>query len=170
MVINKEKVIPIALTVSIIIVGVLPLFFYQKSMEINLKEECLKAIINAIKIEINRHREWLDTPDIENKEEILNRLNQLKTDLEKYENMKVEEYMIPEKREVIGWIEEPYKMDTLLYIENMTRSGPFYHIVGIRENSTIEPKKKYLMTIHLVYLRYYPFESYYVYVYKYKEI
>jgi len=36
-----------------------------------------------------------------------------------------------------------YEIDTLLYIENMTRSGPFYHIVGIRGNSTIEPNKKY---------------------------
>jgi len=64
------------------------LFFYQKSIEINLKEECLKTTINAIKIKINRHQEWLDTPGIEDKEEILNRLNQLKADLEKYENRK----------------------------------------------------------------------------------
>ncbi|RDD52326.1 hypothetical protein BA065_02340 [Nanoarchaeota archaeon NZ13-N] len=170
MVINKEKVISIALILSIVIVGILPLFFYQRFMETSLKKECLKATINAIKIEINRHREWLEAPDVENREEVLSRLNKLTADLERYENMKIEEYVIPEKREVIGWIEGPYEIDTLLYIENMTRSGPFYHIVGIRGNTTIKPNKKYLMTIYLVYPRYYPFESYYVYVYKYKEI
>ncbi|RIB35424.1 MAG: hypothetical protein BXU00_01500 [Candidatus Nanoclepta minutus] len=165
--VNKKEIIDIALIISIIIVGMLPLFFYQGFMEASLKKECLKATINAIKIEINRHLEWLETSDVENRGEILNRLNQLIVDLEKYKDMKIEEYTIPEKREVIGWIEGSYKMDNLLYIENMTRSGPFYHIVGIRGNATIEPNKKYLMTIYLVYPRYYPFESYYVYVYKY---
>jgi len=66
-------------------------------MEADLKRECLNATINAIKIEINRHQEWLATPDVENKEEILNRLNRLTSDLERYENMKIEEYTIPEK-------------------------------------------------------------------------
>ena len=136
-----------------------------------LKEACINATIRGIELDIERHQKWLET-GAESREEIESRLNQLQMDLEKYKNIQLQDYKLPEKKEVIGWVNQPCTENTILQIENMTRSGPFYHIVGIKgeDYTAIKPKTKYRMTIYLVYPRYYPFSSYYIYIDDYEQI
>jgi len=140
-----------------------------------LKKDCIAAAICGIDLEIVNHQKWIDMHkkgevDGEDLPEIGGRLNRLKADLEKYQKMKLDHYVIPEKRVEIAWISanEPLGDNSILYVENMSMSGPWYHLVGIRGNnySVIQPDTKYLMNIYLVYPRYYwTMPSYYVYVF-----
>ncbi|RKY30699.1 MAG: hypothetical protein DRP67_04015 [Candidatus Omnitrophota bacterium] len=143
-----------------------------------LKRDCINATIRAIELEIERHQKWLKipkenlTPGAEPREKIAERLKRLKKDLLKYKNMKIEDYKLPPKKEVIGWVHHPCKEGTLLRIKNMTRSGPFYHIVGIKGGNydVIKPRVKYKMTIYLLYPRHYPFFNYYIFIENYEKI
>ena len=138
----------------------------------NLKEACINATIRGIELDIERCQEWLKLPEeeltegAEPREKIESRLNQLKAELEKYKNIQLQDYKLPEKREVIGWVNQPCKENTILQIEGMTRSGPFYHVVGVKGDNygIIKPQIKYQITIYLVYPRYYPFSNYYIYI------
>jgi len=140
-----------------------------------LKKNCIAAAICGIDLEIVKHQKWIDMRkkgEVDDKDlpEIEGRLNRLKADLEKYQKMKLDLYVIPEKREEIAWIStnEPLGDNSILYVENMSMSGPWYHLVGIRGNnySVIQPDTKYLMNIYLVYPKYYwTMPSYYVYVF-----
>lgn len=143
-----------------------------------LKKDCIAATIRGIESEIVKHQKWIEmrkkgeVNDIDLLE-IEDRLKRLKADLEKYQKMRIDLYELPEKIETKAWISanEPLGEDSILYIENMSKSGPWYHLVGIRGNNynVIQPDTKYLMTIYLVYHRYYwTMPSYYVYIYEYK--
>ena len=132
-----------------------------------LKENCIYAAMNGILADVNRIKVWLKNSDNLGKDkinELKANLSELNNMLEKYKTMPVSQYNLPEKREIIGWINE--KGSTLLYSERMSRSGPFYHIAGIYSGTLneLEPKVKYKMTIYLVHRRIYPFPDYYVYV------
>lgn len=140
-----------------------------------LKKDCIAAAICGIDLEIVKHQKWIDMRkkgevDDKNLPEIEGRLNRLKADLEKYQKMNLDLYVIPENREVKAWISanEPLGDNSILYVENMSMSGPWYHLVGITGNnySVIQPDTKYLMNIYLVYPKYYwTMPSYYVYVF-----
>lgn len=140
-----------------------------------LKKDCIAAAICGIDLEIVKHQKWIDMRkkvDVDDKDlpEIEGRLNRLKADLEKYQKMKLDLYVIPEKRQEIAWISanEPLGDNSILYVENMSESGPWYHIVGIKGNNytVIQPDTKYLMNIYLAYPKYYwTMPSYYVYIF-----
>jgi|LGOV01.1.fsa_nt_gb hypothetical protein len=144
----------------------------------DLKKDCIAATIHGIKLEIVKHQKWIDMRkkgEVDDKDlpEIEGRLKRFETDLEKYQKIKFDIYEIPEKRIVKAWISanEPLGNNSILYVENISESGPWYHLVGIRGNnySVIQPDTKYLMTIYLVYPRYYwTMPSYYVYIFEYK--
>jgi len=184
---NKKIIIEI-LVVGIILVSGLWILIdqiYPQTQEglittktTDLKEACVNATIRGIELDIERCKKWLKIPEeeltegAEPREKIESRLNQLQMDLEKYKNIQLQDYELPEKREVIGWVNQPCTENTILQIENMTRSGPFYHIVGIKgeDYTVIKPKTKYRMTIYLVYPRYYPFPNHYIYIDDYEQI
>lgn len=144
----------------------------------DINKECLQATIKAINLEIERFQEWLKMPEKNlsqgalSKKDIKYKLDKLKADLIKYKNLKIKNYKCPKKKEVIGWIEQPYKENILLYTKNMSRSGPFYHILGIHDNNFIfiKPNIKYKMKIYLIYPRFYPFPSYYIFIERFKPI
>lgn len=97
------------------------------------------------------------------------RIEELKAELEKYRAMNPERYTLPEKKTVTVFVNEPYKEGSILELENMTKSGPFYHLAGIRDDDyqALKTGLKYTMTIYPVYKRDYvlPFAvNYYVYV------
>ena len=119
-------------------------------------------------MDIERLQQWLNELELdeERRRTIEEKLDQLRSDLEKFKSIRLEEYELPERREVVGWINEGCKPGVLLEVENMSRSGPFYHITGIvgEDFSIMEPRVRYYMSIYLVYPRYYPFPSFYVYV------
>ena len=140
-----------------------------------LKKDCIAAAICGIDLEIVIHQKWIDMRkkgEVDDKDltEIEGRLNRLKADREKYQKMKLDDYVIPEKREVKVWISanEPLGDNSILHLENMSESGPWYHLVGIKGNNytVIQPDTKYLTNIYLVYPRYYwTMPSYYVYIF-----
>jgi len=178
---SKIKILIGVLVVVIISVCGLWILIQENSITTkttDLKKACINATIRAIELEIGRCKKWLEIPEEEltegakSREEIESRLNQLQIDLEKYKNIQLHDYELPEKIEIIGWVDKPCTENTILQIEDMTRSGPFYHIVGIKggDYAVIKPKTKYRMTIYLVYPRYYPFPSYYIYIDDYKQI
>lgn len=171
-----------ALTIVIVLIVIVLLGLLIERLVVNtasskimsLKNGCLQATIKAIELEIGRFQKWLEIPEEERgaesitKEEIEARLKNLQADLEKYKNMKVEDYTLPEKVEVVADINE-LKEGDFLEIEGLSRSGPFYHVVGIvGDDYTAIKKGKYALTLYLVYPRYYPFTSFYVYIADYK--
>ncbi|RLF57567.1 MAG: hypothetical protein DRN27_07530 [Thermoplasmata archaeon] len=144
----------------------------------SLKESCINATIRGIELEIQRYLQWLEIPNEERtnvsttREEHEALLNNLYLELEKFMNIQLQDYEITKNKTVIGWVNENCTEDSSLHIENMSKSGPFYHITGIIENdySNIKPETKYNMTIYLVYPRSYPFPSYYIYIDKFNQI
>ena len=179
-------ILSILMTVSFL--GCLKDQIYLKNEEIDitsnktdiedLKKDCIAAAIRGIELEIVKHQKWIDMRkrgevDGEDLPEIEERLKMLKTDREEYKKMKLDLYEIPEKRIVKAWIgaNEPLGDNSILYVENISESGPWYHIVGIRgdDYEVIQPDTKYSMSIYLVYPRYYwTMPSYYVYIFEYK--
>ena len=174
----KKIIIGILVTGIVVVAGLWINQTYSQTQEVpsvatetrSLKEACINATIRGIELDIRVHQKWLEIPEeeltegAESREKIRSRLNQLKVELEKYKNIQLQNYELPEKREVIGWVNQPCTEDTILQIEDISRSGPFYHVMGImgEDYSVIEPQIRYGMTIYLVYPRYYPFPSYYI--------
>lgn len=143
---------------------------YENGDEI-LKGNCITAAIRGIKLEIDRNKGWLEyakkRQETERIEKINERLMHLERELSKYKNMPLENFILPKKIETIAWIKEECCENSILYIEQMSRSGPWYHITGIKGNnlSIIQPNTNYLITFYLVYPREYAWmPSYYVYI------
>lgn len=128
---------------------------------IKLKEACLAATITAIELEIKRHDLVYEmqpkptgAPPLAN---FLQDLDVLKADLSKYKAMKAEDYVLPQKVTATGWVSEKAADNTILYVENMSKSGPWYHLAGVLEGyyGIMEPEKKYEVTFYPVYPRSY---------------
>jgi len=173
----RKVLLVVIILIVIVLLGLLieRLVVHTASSRImSLKRGCIQATIKAIELEIERHQKWLEIPEEElspgatPKEEIEARLKNLQADLEKYKNMKVEDCTLPEKLEVVADVTK-LKEGDFLEIEGLSRSGPFYHVVGIvGDDYTAVKKGKYNLTLYLVYPRYYPFPSFYVYIADYK--
>jgi hypothetical protein len=146
-----------------------------------LKRKCIDAAIRGILLDKKRLMNWINNYDETSLtdgaisiEEMRNKLANLEAELAKYENITLESYQLPEKKDLVAWIAyEKGNEDTQIYFEHQSRSGPFYHITGINGNDyeiiesntdLWEPKNKYLMEIYLAYPRYYPFPNYYIYI------
>lgn len=139
-----------------------------------LQEACIKATVRAIDMEIKTYERKLDTAqngpgDSSNIPVFKKRIAELKTELEKYRAMNPDSYTPPEKKTVTVTVGQPYQEGSILGLDNMTKSGPFYHLAGIRgdDYKTLKTGQKYTMTIYPVYKRDYvlPFAAnYYVYV------
>jgi hypothetical protein len=95
-----------------------------------------------------------------------NRIIELKAEREKYLGMDPAAYTLPEKKTVIVKGSQPVKKGSFLELVDMSRSGPFYHLAGIKNNdySALKTGRRYILTIYLVYPRDYFFPSSYVYV------
>ncbi|NCD10224.1 MAG: hypothetical protein EOL98_12540 [Negativicutes bacterium] len=126
-----------------------------------LKEACLAATITAIELEIKRHDLVYEmqpkptgAPPLAN---FLQDLSVLKADLSKYKSMKAEEYLLPQKVTVTGWVSEKAADDSILYVDGMSKSGPWYHLAGVLDGyyGIMEPEKKYEVTFYPVYPRSY---------------
>ncbi|MCD6568852.1 hypothetical protein J7K70_01750 [bacterium] len=190
MFIKDGKIIIWVLVIGIIILGGGLWFLNNRSRSSSLevvsnmteatvfKKALVNAAIRGIELDIKRIQKWLEAPEEELTEGALRRkdlefrLSQLESELKKYKNMRLQDYKPPEKRDVVGWVNDACVENTLLHTENMSRSGPFYHIVGIKGGnwSDIKPKVKYKMSIYLVYPRFYPFPDHYIYISSYKQL
>lgn len=154
-----------------------PVLFSQGLQDLSLAQDLIRATIFALESEIQRYAE-MDSEDKEQKIALLSR------DLERFRNMSPSEYrlsgeegvvylgqfgvlMPPEVREVEVRT-PPQGLGDILEVVGMTRSGPFYHVAGIRggDFSRFSPSQCYRMTVYLVFRReYFAFiPNYYVYI------
>lgn len=136
-----------------------------------VKQACIDAALSGIKLDIQRLKAYLLQQDLENRQEVESAYKKLEEDLKKYSNMKAEEYELPKPIKIKGYLGESYVPDSIIYLEQQNKSGPFYHAVKIMKNrgSEIVPKEVYTFTVYPVYKRYYPFESWYVFVSDFKK-
>ncbi len=93
----------------------------------------------------------------------------LKDELAHTSQMAPSDFALPPKEIVHITVTQPYTYGSMLEVDNITRSGPFYHVTGITNDdfSLLEPGKKYALAIYVVRPRDYvlPFaENAYVYV------
>jgi len=150
-----------------------------EDQNLELRAELINATLSAISMEIVRYQKRED----EQKEEKINYLREM---LDIFQNMKPEEYVLegqgrmielfngefgvlmpPELREV-EIIAPPCEVGSILEVVGMTRSGPFYHVAGVRGNNFDEFKDRtrYRLKIYLVYKREYLWNipDYYAYI------
>ncbi len=139
--------------------------------ETELKQACMAAAVTAIQTEISRHEKWLafrnQQGDSQGVKELEDSLALLRADLEKYRHMDVAAYVLPEKVVTPAWVENLAAEDTLLHIDMMTKSGPFYHLAGVTggDYTVLQVNTRYNMTFYRVYPRsYWNMNSDYIYV------
>lgn len=159
--------------------------------QLELKKACLKATVEAIKLEIQRYQGWIDWKQQHGEQDELSDLHQsmekLQADLERYLAMKPEEYVLPgkatadsavttfldqkflpEKITTTAWVSDKQPgSNSILYVNGMSRSGPWYHAAGILDDNyaAAKPGVKYQMTFYTVYPRQYGWmHSAYVYI------
>ncbi len=168
-----------------------------KDNERETKKGCIKATINAIRMEIEAYGQRLKLAargvgPAGNAEKFKKRIAALKSELKEFKNIKPENYALspekgregkldifdrlqeigpirpPEKKEISIFADRRCRDGSILDVEGMTRSGPFYHVAGVvnGDYSRIKPNRAYKLTIYLVYKRdYFGFiPDYYVYI------
>jgi|GEM_PF-1729884 len=150
-----------------------------EEQNLELKSELIKATLGAISMEIDRYEKRED----EQKEKKIDYLEKM---LDIFENMKPEEYLLEGQERVINLFDEkfgvlmppefreveivvpPSGIGSILEVVGMTRSGPFYHVAGVKGNNldVFKTQTRYKLEIYLVYKREYAWNipDYYVYI------
>jgi hypothetical protein len=143
-----------------------------------LKIACLEAAIEGIKAEISRHQDWIDLrkqgqtdsqdlPDLESK------MSLLKADLEKYRSLGPNDYQPSEVIKLKAWVDGRAEANAILHIEEISRSGPWYHLAGVKgdDYNVLKPGIKYMMSFYKVYpTSYFNMVSSYVYLAEFQEV
>jgi hypothetical protein len=133
----------------------------QKDKNEIVKQACLKATITAIKMEIERWQRWngqrTNNPDAEGLPMLEEELVKLQADLEKYQKMKVHDYGLPLQTATKAWVGETAKDGSILYVDRMSKSGPWHHLAGIvgDDYSVLQPDVRRKVTFYPVYKRSY---------------
>lgn len=160
--------VPVALTVA-------GLFICRplNADEDALKRACIDATVRAISMEIRNYEQKLLAAQCgpgnpANVPVFRNRLSELNTELTRFRGMKPKDYTLPEKKTVAVLVNQALQDGSLLEIDDMTKSGPFYHLAGISgdDYGALKTGRKYTMTIYPVYKKDYVLPlavSYYVY-------
>ena len=130
-----------------------------KPTDVELKQACLRATLKAIDSEIERHQAWLKQGgNPKNISEYKKELARLNADKRKYQEMKPDDYVLPEKRILTGEY-----TGQIYNFEGQSRSGPFYHVIA--SANSLKNGKKYEFEFYSVYRRsYWNMPNYYVYV------
>ena len=154
---------------------------------------CLNATIKAIKMEISKYNTWLQTANDSNKESYQNAIEYLQEELKKYESMKPEDYKVGSAFHYIPGITigsygrrhlpkpDPVELKEawsrgnlpgIIDYKGMSRSGPFYIVVGVKggDFSAIKPGIHYRMKLVPIMPESYPFPSNYVCVESFEEV
>jgi hypothetical protein len=141
-----------------------------------LTEDLLDATVTACQLEIERYQIRLaaaeKTGDGEKAAQWKKDIEDLRQELARLQAMTPAEYpagagsvipgrpgpFIPAvKEEISVTVKNGYSFGALLDLDNATRSGPFYHLAGIRGGCTcvLKAGRQYKMTVYLVYRREY---------------
>lgn len=115
-----------------------------------LKKTCLQATITAIKMELSHYKGGINQ---KNNSEESSKVKALKDDLEEYQKMDVSDYTLPYKMVSTMWVESEAKNGSLLYVERMSKSGPWYPLAGIvgDDYSILQPGMKKEVVFYAVY-------------------
>ncbi|MTK54591.1 hypothetical protein [Paludibacter sp.] len=142
-----------------------------------IKKLCLEATKTAIQLEMANYQRWIDVRKQQNAPaeaaEFQKTLDSLKIELDTYQKMSVDKYILPESKQApqdffsqdfarekittIAWVESNAQNNTVLHVEGMSKSGPWYHLAGIIGNdyTKLKPNTKYRITFYTVYKRNY---------------
>ncbi|MCX7782001.1 MAG: hypothetical protein N2491_14150, partial [Negativicutes bacterium] len=86
--------------------------------ENDLKADCLAATVKAIKLEIERHQQWLEVRkqqgDKQGAAAMEAALARLKADLDRYQAMDAKDYILPDEKNTVAWVGEKLKEDPIL--------------------------------------------------------
>jgi len=139
--------------------------------EAALKRACLEATIKAIDLEITRYQRWIDyrvqqgnTRDLLELRVVVEKLQK---ERDRFTAMDAADYDLPEQLTTTAWVQNKAGDDTLLYLPNMTKMGPFYHAAGIAGGNygVLQPNVKYQVILFKVYPRaYWSMDSDYVFI------
>jgi len=139
--------------------------------QIDLKKQCLAATLSAINLEMNRYQRWIDLRkqqgDQKDLAELQESLETLKADLDKYLAMDAKDFALPAKVEAVAWVGDKPGKDSILYVEDMSKSGPWYHLAGIvgDDYAILQSNTKSRMAFYPVYPRSYGWmHSAYIYI------
>lgn len=141
------------------------------------KKLCLAATVTAIKLEIANFERWKQNREQSNSQnnlaELQKSLDILNADLKKYQDMNADDYILPgneiitddfftdrftpQKISSTAWVENKADKNSILYVNGMSKSGPWYHLAGIAGNdfSVLQPNKHYQLVFYTVYEHYY---------------
>ena len=161
-----------------------------------LRESLRQSTVRAIELEIDAYRQKLQaamagTGPEENRAKFRQTIAALEAERERFSRMPAAEYMDPvastpdtasvldgatargpmlpaQLQTAVVTPDKPYAIGSLLSVEGTSRSGPFFHLAGIRggDASVLKPGKRCKVTMYLVYRREYfgLIGDYYVYV------
>jgi hypothetical protein len=158
----------------------------------DLRESLRQSTVSAIQLEIDAYTAKLqaDAP-AESKAALRRSIEALEAEHGRFASMTAGEYpdpvaavpdtasvldeataygpMVPAvPREAVVVVTAPYGDGSLLEVEGASKSGPFFHLAGVRggDPGILKPGKRYRATLYLVYRReYFGFiGDYYVYV------
>ena len=156
-------------------------------------EVCLNATIKALEMETEKYNSWLKTANGGNKEMYQKALNYLQDELQKYKSMKPDEYKVGSAYRYIPGVTigvygrgnlpplKPIELDEawirgglpgIIDYKGMSRSGPFYIVVGVKggDLKALKPGPHYKMKLQPIMPESYPFPSFYVCIESYEEI
>lgn len=152
----------------------------QEEDLLTLRQELQSATIWALEAEIARY-ETSERPDRDE------RIALLREELERLRKLPPEEYPLPKGDETeekdfglllppvvreVTVTAPPQGLGAILEVEGMTRSGPFFHVAGIRGGDfSVFRAASYRLTLYLLYRREYfmNIPSYYVYIASWEE-
>jgi hypothetical protein len=126
-----------------------------------LKKGCLTATVTAIQLEVSRYQRWIDLRKQQGDQKgvavLQESLRALQADLDKYTAMDAKEYVLPARVETVAWVEGKPGNDTIVYVEGMSKSGPWYHLAGIQggDYAALQPGAKQQLNLYAVYGRSY---------------
>jgi len=167
--------------------------------EIELRQGCLEATRRAIALELQGAEERLRAargglgPE-ENVKRFEDRIARLTKERDRFDALKAADYPLPDGRAEqepallapaeTGPLEPPRKQvisvvaakpsgeGSLLEAAGASRSGPFFHLAGIRggDYGALQPGRRYELEVYLVYRRDYVgfIQDHYVYVWSYQ--
>ncbi|MDY0296909.1 MAG: hypothetical protein RB296_06280 [Acidobacteriota bacterium] len=142
-----------------------------------IKADCLRASLRALELEIanldakiKAAREGPGDPA--NIGHFQRKRSELLSELKVLLELRVHSYRLPDNKTLRIRVDRPLEENGLLHTHGGSRSGPFYHIAGMRNDSysLLTMGKNYQLTAYMVRQRDYPFPDFYVYIADWRKI
>ncbi|ADN01424.1 hypothetical protein [Spirochaeta thermophila] len=135
------------------------------------REEIRQAHLAALAQEIAR-LETLLSGDRQEDDAIATFISRLSEEKARLEREDPASYTPSSWVDLEGSFTGPFEFGQLFYYEGMTRSGPFYHLAGLKDGalSALREERPYRILAAVLCRRYYPFPSSYIFVYRWEAL